>query len=415
MKSADGMCIIMLIIDLFSAWRRLFALPNRQANTVVRCLLDEWIYVRGCPQTIVSDADPALMSKVCQGLFQALNVKHIATFRYPQPNGKSERSFRVVGECFRRMDPSQRENWPRQLPKISFAANVTECPTTGELSAFQVEHGRSCRLPFDSQFVEAAQVLDERKMIGVYGQLAAASALYRKVAAEAADAARTASSERLNRAGGPGREVKFQVGDVVVIYLPPAAEKKGEGDESSAQWKAKHLLQWRGPCTVEAVLGGSTYKVREESTKRAYTRSVALIAHYHGDIKEVLSRFVAPAIVAQMLQPGSVVAVVDEPGEVSVWLVKVEDVKDGMVFGHYYSASSHDLAKAVFKLVWIEDRTGLSILGAPKRSEKAKPWSGSVPDEDEFVKARGLVFRKDGVLTAKSKNQLKGFTASMVV
>jgi hypothetical protein len=142
-------------------------------NTVIRCLLEEWIYVRGCPQTIVSDADPALMSKVCQGLFQALNVKHIATFRYPQPNGKSERSFRVVGECFRRMDPSQRENWPRQLPKISFAANVTECPTTGELSAFQVEHGRSCRLPFDSQFVEAAQVLDERKMIGVYGQLAA--------------------------------------------------------------------------------------------------------------------------------------------------------------------------------------------------------------------------------------------------
>ena len=166
---------------------------------------------------------------------------------------------------------------------------------------------------------------------------------------------------------------------------------------------------------MEAVLGGSTYKVREESTKRAYTRSVALIAHYHGDIKEVLPGFVAQANDVQMLQPGSVVAVVDEPGEVSVWLVKVEDVKDGMVCGHYYSASSHDLAKAVFKLVWIEDRTGLSILGAPKRSEKAKPWSGSVPDEDEFVKARGLVFRKDGILSAKSKNQLKGFTASMVV
>ena len=103
---------------------------------------------------------------------------------------------------------------------------MTECPTTGELSAFQVEHGRSCRLPFDSQFVEAAQVLDERKMIGVYGQLAAASALYRKVAAEAADAARTASSERLNRAGGSGREVKFQVGEIVVTYLPQLRRKE---------------------------------------------------------------------------------------------------------------------------------------------------------------------------------------------
>ncbi len=57
MTSCNGMSIIMATIDLFSRWWRLFALPNRQAAVVTRCLLDEWIHVRGVPQVIYSDSD----------------------------------------------------------------------------------------------------------------------------------------------------------------------------------------------------------------------------------------------------------------------------------------------------------------------------------------------------------------------
>jgi hypothetical protein len=217
------------------------------------------------------------MGNICKGLFEALKMNHIATFRYPQANGMVERSFRVVGECFRRMPEDKRHAWPRELPRISFALNVTAHASLGDLSPFEVEHGRSCRLPFDSQFVEVAPADAERKVPGVYGQLAAASALYRKVAAEAALAARTAGNAALNARGAPGRCVKFKLGDIVVIYLPPAAEKKGEGDTLAARWKAKHLLQWRGPCVVSEVLGGSTYKVREEASGKYFTRGVALM------------------------------------------------------------------------------------------------------------------------------------------
>jgi hypothetical protein len=406
----------MLIMDLFTAWRRLFALPNRQATTILRVLLDEWIHVRGCPQFIYSDADPALMGNICKGLFEALKVNHIATFRYPQANGMVERSFRVVGECFRRMPEDKRHAWPRELPRISFALNVTAHASLGDLSPFEVEHGRSCRLPFDSQFVEVAPADAERKVPGVYGQLAAASAFYRKVAAEAALAARTAGNAALNARGAPGRCVKFKLGDIVVIYLPPAAEKKGEGDTLAARWKAKHLLQWRGPCVVSEVLGGSTYKVREEASGKYFTRSVALMAMYRGDVSATVVPSPVAVVARAALAVGSVFAVVDEPGETSVWLMQQQEEQfgDGMLTGHYYTASSHDLACAVFKPVWIEEKTGLSIVGAPKRHEKAKKWIGSVPDEDEYVKARGLTFRKNGALTVKSRTLLSGFTASMI-
>ncbi len=112
------MSIIIAIIDLFSRWWRLFALSTRQAAVVTRCFLDEWIHVRGVPQVMYSDSDPALTYNVCKGLLEALNVKHIVTCRYPQPNGMTERGFVLVGECMRRLSVPRRLLWPQDLPKI---------------------------------------------------------------------------------------------------------------------------------------------------------------------------------------------------------------------------------------------------------------------------------------------------------
>jgi hypothetical protein len=36
MESAEGFKILMLVIDQFSRWRRMFALKDRQATTVLR-------------------------------------------------------------------------------------------------------------------------------------------------------------------------------------------------------------------------------------------------------------------------------------------------------------------------------------------------------------------------------------------
>ena len=108
---------------------------------------------------------------------------------------------------------------------------------------------------------------------------------------------------------------------------------------------------------------------------------------------------------------GSVVAVVDEPGETSVWLMSVEDCRDGMLHGQYYTATSHVVATAKFRLVWIEDKSGLAIVGKPRANEKAQKWSGCVPDEA----ARALAMCKDGTLTAGSLRKLRGLSAARLL
>ena len=223
--SEDGFCVIMLMIDLFSRWRRYVVLRSRRAVEVVEGILNEWVYVRGCPPVWVSDSDPALMGAVAQGLMKALSVTHIHTQHYPQGNAVTERGFVLLGECMRRMPKSKRSRWTKELPRIEFAANITSNADLGDLSPYQVEHGRLPRLPFDAQFVEDFDLdAAEHKRVGLYGQ--ATTALYRDVAASVSAAARTMSNDRLNERGASTKTVQYKVGDRVVIYLPPRGDKK---------------------------------------------------------------------------------------------------------------------------------------------------------------------------------------------
>jgi hypothetical protein len=94
--------------------------------------------------------------------------------------------------------------------------------------------------------------------------------------------------------------------------------------------------------------------------------------------------------------------------------MKVSGSVDGMLSGQYYAPSSPSLERALFRLVWIEVKTGLSILGELKRYERGAPWTGSVPDNAEYVKARGLQFRKNGGLDASSRRKLDGLSMMMI-
>ena len=95
--------------------------------------------------------------------------------------------------------------------------------------------------------------------------------------------------------------------------------------------------------------------------------------------------------------------------------MNAEQPVDDMVSGQYYAASNPNPATATFKLVWIETKTGKSVLGALRANERGSPWTGSVPADDEYVIARNLKFRRNGSLTAASARQLAGYETATLV
>ena len=57
------------------------------------------------------------------------------------------------------------------------------------------------------------------------------------------------------------------------------APERGTGTD----WKPKHLLKWRGPMEVVAILSPTTYRVQERSSGRTFERTVANISPYRAD------------------------------------------------------------------------------------------------------------------------------------
>ena len=354
-RSDGGFTIVVALVDLFSRWRKFVPLLNRQASEVVRAILDEWVYQRGCPTVLVSDADPAILGSVVQGLLRALDIKHMRTQYHPEGNSIVERGFVLLGECLRRMPKETRPRWPSELQKISFAANTRYNASIG-MSPFEADCGRIARQPFDSQFVEPGSIeLDERKCVGLYGRLAAVTAMYRQAAADVSKAASSSSVNRLNAKGsGP---VNWQVGDLVFVYAPPKRSARDmavasdgsrvlgvpeEGKEPA--WKVKHTIHWRGPCVVCEKVSASTYRVKERSSGKVFERHVSLI--FPAAVSSPVSPAKTPeAVSAPAPEPvadNEIVAIVDEPGDKSVWLMRCLSTDNDELQGHFEGSEGNE-------------------------------------------------------------------------
>ena len=85
-----------------------------------------------------------------------------------------------------------------------------------------------------------------------------------------------------------------------------------------------------------------------------------------------------------------------------------------MVKGQYFVPGSVNVRNARFRLAWVEHDTGLFILHAPRKHEKATAWTGAVALQADFVVAVGLALQKNGRLTAASAAKLVGYTAAML-
>ena len=199
------------------------------------------------------------------------------------------------------------------------------------------------------------------------------------------------ANARLNRRG---KGISYKEGDFVVAYVKPY---------SSDDWKAKHLVHWRGPCVVVERKSRTYYVVKEVSTGKKFTRSVALLAPWRGPEPERREKD-SPA---KSDLVGQLVATVDEEGDEVFSLATVIDVANGSHHFHYLGTTEEDLVTARFYPVYIL-ADGLMFLGdSPPAS--AKPWVGSSPTTGNFIVAYRIKLTKARRLAKSSARRLRKF------
>ena len=260
---------ILVVTDYFTRWVEAYSLPNQEAATVARVLVNEWVSRYGAPDVIHSDQGKNFDSQLFKGMCQLLGIHKTRTTPYhPQSDGLVERFNRTLKTLLRiQMKQVPEDMWDEELPLLMLAYRSSVQEST-RFTPYRLMFGREVRLPVELMFggtpapgethTDYVTHLRER-LEGAY-----------RVVRENLHGAVQHQKQHYDRKTTGGR---YQVGDPVWLYSP--AVSRGQ--------TAKFHRPWKGPYRVVKVLSDVTYRIQLMSprNRRDRRRNYRVIVHFN--------------------------------------------------------------------------------------------------------------------------------------
>ena len=157
-RSSDGNVHIVHVVDSATKFTVAVAVPNKEAETIARAIVQEVILRYGVPASIVTDQARELTGKLNQELCLLLGIARRTTSPYhPAANGQVERKNGILMGILRMLTNEEQSDWDQMLPYAVFAMN-TATPRGLTHSPFFLMHGRNPRTLLD-QSIDAVPVV----------------------------------------------------------------------------------------------------------------------------------------------------------------------------------------------------------------------------------------------------------------
>ena len=248
--SASGNRYVVVVIDYFTKWPEVFPLPNQEAVTIARALVDGFFSRFGVPRELHSDQGRNFESTVFKECCELLGIRKTRTTpMHPESDGMVERFNRtLVQEIAKRCRHGQTD-WDKHIPTILMAYRSAVHESTGYTPA-QLMLGRDPNLPLDMLLERPPDSQGEvhtttefaRDLRDRMSEVRSTVANNLKMSAE------TMKRRKDEKAiGNPYIE-----GDQVWLFNP--RRKKGQSPKLSSHWE--------GPYTIVKVLSAVTYRIR---------------------------------------------------------------------------------------------------------------------------------------------------------
>ena len=91
-RTVRGSKYILTCVDAFSKWAEAFPLPNKEAKTVARILVEQIFSRLGTPVALLTDNAGELDGKLMREICQLLDIdKQHTSFYHPETNSVAER------------------------------------------------------------------------------------------------------------------------------------------------------------------------------------------------------------------------------------------------------------------------------------------------------------------------------------
>ena len=150
-KASDGRESVLVITDAYTKYTKAIPIRNQLSITVVKILMNKWIFNFRIPQRIHTDQGRNFQSEIVEELCKLFGIVQSRTSPYhPQGNGQCERMNRSILNVLRILGEEEKSKWPIHLPKLVHAYNSTPHATTG-YTPFVLIFGREERLPIDNR------------------------------------------------------------------------------------------------------------------------------------------------------------------------------------------------------------------------------------------------------------------------
>lgn len=250
---------ILLVGDHFSKWIEGYSLPNQEALTVAKKIVNEFICRYGTFRQLHSDQGTNFESNLIKEICKLLDIQKTRTTPYhPQSDGMIERHNRTLLSSLSMMVKKNQKDWDEQLPFAMMAYRSSVHETTQE-TPFNMMFGREMLLPLDIMYsnseeeeVEACEYVVELKE--------RLNTAYESARTEIAK--RHRRQKRLYDQRKHGKP--YEPGDFVWLYNP--VRKKGITTKLSCNWY--------GPFKVIKRLSDTIYRIQKNK------KAVPRVVHY---------------------------------------------------------------------------------------------------------------------------------------
>lgn len=139
------------IQDGFTRFIQAIPIPSLETEVVAKAIIDNWIYVHSCMETLHSDRGTSYTSQLFLEIMKQLGIHKTVTPPATPQSDRVERAHRCIGNIIRADSRYDEGSWTEKLPACVFAYNAAVNRYTG-VSPFQAVYGRLPLMPVDLLF-----------------------------------------------------------------------------------------------------------------------------------------------------------------------------------------------------------------------------------------------------------------------
>jgi len=244
---------LLVVVDHFTKWVELFALPDSKADRVCKVLENEIFCRWGAPKYILSDNATNFRGKYLAKLCKTWNTKHKYTSTYHPQSNIAERVNRNIRAILSSYIAEKHTKWDEYLATTAFALRTAVSDTTGFSPSF-LNLGRELNLPFDRNLSHDANEFASRKEYNIE-LITKLQNAYSK-ALKAIQKSHISQAKYYNEKHKP---MTFKVDDLVLLKSHYLSDK-------SKRFTKKFAYRWTGPYKVTRLVSPVTYELEIEDS-----------------------------------------------------------------------------------------------------------------------------------------------------